>query len=94
MVDVMVNLLIIAEKIWLFSFFSDFCYLTTTLDEFYNFFIRNNNKTFINYKLEKYFLFKNTRFILYKDSQRMSLHKNIVHKLLDNLNIMETIKKQ
>ena len=33
-------------------------------------------------------------FILYKDSQRMSLHENMVHKLLDNLNIMETIKKQ
>ena len=76
-----------------FHYFSDSCYLITTLDEFYQFFIENNNKTYINYYLERNFLYKNSRFTLYKGSQWMSLHSNIVHKLLDNIILFNKYKE-
>ena len=96
MVDIMFNLLSIASKTdnyAYFHYFSDSCYLITTLDEFYQFFIQNNNKTYINYNLEKNFLYKNSRYTLYKGSQWMSLHINIVHKLLDNIILFNKYKE-
>ena len=90
MVDCMLELLIIANKTDnydYFHYFSDTYYLIKTLDEFYQFFIENNNKSYMIYYLAKYFLYKNQSFILYKGSQWMSLHSNIVHKILDNRNL-------
>ena len=96
MVDVMLELLNIAnktDKYDYFHYFSDSCYLIKTLDEFYQFFIKNNNKSFMNYFLTNHFLYKNQAFILYKGSQWMSLHSNLVHKLLDNINLIHKYKK-
>ena len=96
MVDIMFKLLSIANKTdnyAYFHYFSDSCYLITTLDEFYQFFIENNNKTYINYYLERNFLYKNSRYTLYKGSQWMSLHSNIVHKLLDNIILFNKYKE-
>jgi hypothetical protein len=62
MVDVMLKLLIIANKkdnYDYFHYFSDSCYLIKTLDEFYQFFITNNNKSYVDYFLSEYFLYKN-----------------------------------
>jgi hypothetical protein len=97
LVDVMLELLIIANKTDnydYFHYFSDSCYLITTLDEFYQFFIENNNKTYINYHLAEYFLYRNQPFILYKGSQWMSLHSNIVYKLIDNINLFNKYKEE
>jgi hypothetical protein len=97
MVDVMLELLITAKKTdnyYYYHFLSDSCYLVKTLDEFYEFFVKNNNKTFMNYYLDKYTLYKNKSFILYKGSQWMSLHSNIVHKLLDNINLFHKYKEE
>ena len=96
MVDTMLQLLIIAGKkndYDYFHFFSDSCYLATTLEEFYQFFEQNNNKTYIDYHLDKYFFYKNKSFTLYKGSQWMSLHRNIVHKILESLNIINNYKE-
>ena len=96
MVDIMLELLNIAnktDKYDYFHYFSDSCYLIKTLDEFYQFFIKNNNKSFMNYFLTNHFLYKNQAFILYKGSQWMSLHSNLVHKLLDNINLIHKYKK-
>ena len=96
MVDAMFELLIIANKTDnydYFHYFSDTCYLIKTLDEFYQFFIQNNNKSYIGYHLAQYFLYKGQSFILYKGSQWMSLHYNIVHKLLDNINLFHKYKE-
>ena len=96
MVDCMLELLIIANKTDnydYFHYFSDTCYLIKTLDEFYQFFIENNNKSYMIYYLAKYFLYKNQSFILYKGSQWMSLHSNIVHKILDNRNLFYKYKE-
>jgi len=95
MVDAMFELLSIANKTDnydFFHYFSDSCYLIKTLDEFYQFFIDNNNKSYMSYHLEKYFLYKGKPFILYKGSQWMSLHSNIVYKLLDNINLFHKYK--
>ena len=62
MVDTMFELLSIANKTDnydYFHFFSDTCYLIKTLDDFYQFFIQNNNKSYMNYRLAQYFLYKN-----------------------------------
>jgi hypothetical protein len=62
MVDCMLELLIIANKTDnydYFHYFSDTCYLIKTLDEFYQFFFKNNNKSYMNYHLAEYFLYKN-----------------------------------
>ena len=96
MVDVMLKLLIIANKkdnYDYFHYFSDSCYLIKTLDDFYQFFFQNNNKSYMEYFLSEYFLYKNQSFILYKGSQWMSLHNNIVHKLLDNINLFYKYKE-
>lgn len=96
MVDAMLKLLIIAnkkDKYDYFHYFSDSCYLIKTLDEFYQFFIKNNNKSYMEYFLSEYLLYKNQSFILYKGSQWMSLHFNIVQKLLDNINLFHKYKK-
>jgi hypothetical protein len=96
MVDVMIELLKIAnktDKYDYFHYFSDSCYLIKTLDEFYQFFFQNNNKSYIAYYLTDRFLYKNKPFILYKGSQWMSLHSNIVIKLLDNINLIHKYKK-
>ena len=96
MVDAMLELLIIAYKkdnYDYFHYFSDSCYLIETLDDFYQFFIKNNNQSYIKYHLEKYFLYKGKSFKLYKGSQWMSLHNNIVKKLLDNINIFHKYKE-
>ena len=96
MVYVMLELINIAnkaDKYDYFHYFSDSCYLIKTLDEFYQFFIKNNNKSFMNYFLTNHFLYKNQAFILYKGSQWMSLHSNLVHKLLDNINLIHKYKK-
>ena len=96
MVDCMLELLIIANKTDnydYFHYFSDSCYLIKTLDEFYQFFIENNKKSYMNYGLAKYFLYKNQAFLLYKGSQWMSLHRNIVYKILDNRNLFHKYKK-
>ena len=96
MVDVMIELINIAnktDKYDYFHYFSDSCYLIKTLDEFYEFFIQNNNKSFMKYYLMSDFLYKNQSFILYKGSQWMSLHSNIVNKLLDNINLIHKYKE-
>ncbi len=99
MVDIMLKLLIIADKkdnYDYFHYFSDSCYLITTLDEFYKFFAKNNKKTYISYFLGNNFLFKKNSFTLhtlYKGSQWMSLHSNMMHKLLDNLNLFNKYKE-
>lgn len=95
MVDAMLELINIANKTDeydYFHFFSDSCYLIKTLDEFYQFFIQNINKSFMDYNLTNHFLYKNQSFILYKSSQWMSLHRNIMHKLLDNINLIHKYK--
>ena len=97
MVDTMFKLLNIANKTGnydYFHYFSDTCYLTTTLEEFYNFFEQNNKKTFIDYKLENQFQFNGIGSILYKGSQWMSLHKNIAHKLLENVKLFNIYKRE
>lgn len=96
MVDVMLELINIAnktDKYDYFHYFSDSCYLIKTLDEFYDFFIQNNNKSFMDYFLTNAFLYKNQSFILYKGSQWMSLHSNIVNKLLDNIYLIHKYKE-
>jgi len=96
MVDIMFELLRIANKrdnYDYFHYFSDSCYLIRTLDEFYQFFEKNNNKTFVTYFLENKYLFKKIRFKLYKGTQWMSLHRNIMHRLLDSLNLFNKYKK-
>ena len=97
MVDTMFKLLNIANKTGnydYFHYFSDTCYLITTLEEFYNFFEKNNRKTFIDYKLENQFQFNGIGTILYKGSQLMSLHKNIAHKLLENVKLLNIYKRE
>lgn len=77
MVDVMLEILNIDNKTDnydYFHYFSDSCYLIKTLDEFYQFFIKNNNKSYMNYFLSKYIFYNNQSFIMYKGSQWMSLH--------------------
>lgn len=96
MVYIMLELINIAnktDKYDYFHYFRDSCYLIKTLDEFYQFFIQNNNKSFMNYFLTNHFLYKNKSFILYKGSQWMSLHSNIVHKLLENINLIHKYKE-
>jgi len=96
MVDSMFGLLIKANKTGIydyFHYFSESCYLIKTLDEFYQFFIQNNNKSFMNYYLDENFLYKNQSFILYKGSQWMSLHNSIVYKLLGNLDLLSKYKE-
>ena len=96
MVDAMSELLIKANKTDnydYFHYFSDSCYLIKTLDDFYQFFIRNNNKSYMTFYLDKNFLYKNQSFILYKGSQWMSLHNSIVHKLLDKFNLIHKYKE-
>jgi len=96
MVDTMLELLSISNKTDnydYFHYFSDTCYLIKTLDEFYQFFIKNNNKSYMNYHLAQYFLYKNKPLILYKGSQWLSLHSNIVIKLLDNVNLFHKYKE-
>ena len=56
---------------------------------------KNNNKTYIRYFLKNNFLFKKnslTLHTLYKGSQWISLHINMMHKLLDNLNLFNKYK--
>ena len=96
MVDVMFDLLKIANKTDIydyFHYFSDSCYLIKTIDEFYNFFTKNNKKSYISYFLEEN-LYKNQSFLLYKASQWMSLHRNIVNKLLDNIDLFYKYKEE
>ena len=96
MVDVMFELLNKASKTDnydYFHYFSDSCYLIKTLDEFYEFFIRNNNISYMTYHLTRFFLCKKCPFKLFKGSQWMSLHRNIVHKLLDNINMLNMYKE-
>lgn len=96
MVDAMFGLMIKANKTGIydyFHYFSDSCYLIKTLDEFYQFFIQNNNKSYMNYYLDENFLYKNQSFILYKGSQWMSLHNSIVHKLLGKLDLLSKYKE-
>ena len=100
MVEIMFELLRIADKTDkynYFHYFSDSCYLATSLEEFYKFFENNNNKTYITYFLENKILFKKNSFTLYKalykGSQWMSLHYSITHKLLDNLYLFNKYKE-
>ena len=97
MVDIMFKLLNIAYKkknYNYFHYFSDHCYLITTLDEFYNFFEQNNNKTYISYFIDNNVIFNNRKLAVYRGSQWMTLHSNIAHKLLDNLNLLNKYKKE
>ena len=97
MVDTMFELLVRANKTDYydyFHFFSDTCYLIKTLNEFYEFFMQNSNKSYMNYNLAKYFLYKNHSYILYKGSQWMSLHNNIVQLLLNNINLFLKYKEE
>ena len=62
MVDAMSELLIKANKTDnydYFHYFSESCYLIKTLDDFYQFFIRNNNKSYMSFYLAEYLLYKN-----------------------------------
>ena len=98
MVEAMLELLITANKTDnydYFHYFSDSCYLIKTLDEFYEFFVLNRNKSYIYYFLStKNYLYKNQSFKFYQGSQWMSLHSNIVHKLLDNINLFHKYKEE
>ena len=87
MVYVMYELLFIAyntSKYHYFHFFSESCYLLKSLDEFYNFFINNNFKSYIRYSRINKVLYKNVSETFIWGSQWMSLHKNIAKKLIDN----------
>ena len=72
LVDTMFELLKIANKTSnydYFHYFSDTCYLTTTLEEFYKFFEQNNKKSYVPYSLEDKFLFNGMGSIIYKGTQ-------------------------
>ena len=96
MVDTVFELLSIADKTSnydYFHYFSDTCYLITTLEEFYNFFEKNNKKSYVPFKLENNFLLNNISSILYKGTQWLSLHKSIANKLLESINIFDMYKE-
>ena len=97
MVYAMYELLFIAyntSKYDYFHFFSESCYFVKSLDEFYNFFNNNNFKSYIRYSKINKVLYKNVSETFIWGSQWMSLHSNIVKKLLDNKDIYNYIKNK
>ena len=97
MVYVMYELLFIAyntSKYDYFHFFSESCYFVKSLDEFYNFFINNNFKSYIRYSKINKVLYKNVSETFIWGSQWMSLHNNIVKKLIDNKDIYNYFKNK
>lgn len=97
MVDAMYELLSIAYKsdnYDYYHFFSESCYLVKSLDKFYDFFAENNLNSYATHHKTKYFLYKNKSHILNKGSQWMSLHKNIVRKLLVNKDLYNKYKEE
>ena len=97
MVDSMYELLSIAYKndnYDYYHFFSESCYLIKSLDKFYNFFVDNNLNSYFSYNKNNYYLYKNQSNLLYKGSQWMSLHKNIVKKVLDNKDLYNKYKNE
>lgn len=86
MVDAMYKLLSKAYKSYKYDyyhFFSESCYLVKSLDEFYNFFVENNLNSYVRHYPHKYFLYHHKTNTFYKGSQWMSLHSDIVNKLLN-----------
>ena len=84
MVKVMYELLYKAskhEKYNYYHFFSDNCYLVKSLNDFYHFFKGNNS--YLSYHLNNFSYYHNLSNIIYKGSQWMTLHKNIVNELLN-----------
>ena len=58
MVDVMYELLIIANKAHYYDYYhflSESCYLVKSLNKFYNFFVKNNLNSYLEYGIDKYF---------------------------------------
>ena len=97
MVDVMYELLIIANKSHYYDYYhflSESCYLVKSLNKFYNFFVKNNLNSYLEYGIDKYFLYKKRSNFLYKGSQWMSLHNNIVKKLINNKELYEKYKAE
>jgi hypothetical protein len=94
--DAMYELLFIANKNYeydYYHFMSESCYFTDSLDEFYNFFVNNNLNSYINFYTDNQFLFNGKPNILYKGSQWMSIHKNIVNKLLQATDLYNNYKE-
>ena len=97
MVDAMYELLSIAYKsdnYDYYHFFSESCYLVKSLDKFYDFFVENNLNSYVSHYKNQDFLYKNKSHILYKGSQWMSLHKNIVRKLLVHKDLYNKYKEE
>lgn len=95
--DAMYELLFIASKNYEYDYYhimSESCYFTDSLDEFYNFFVNNNLNSYINFYKDNQFLFDGKPNLLYKGSQWMSIHKNIVNKLLKVTDIYNIYKEQ
>ena len=97
--DVMYELLSVANKYYdydYYHFMSESCYFTDSLDDFYNFFVINNLYSYINYYTDNLFTLNDISNYLYKGSQWMSIHKNLVNKLLlikDKYNIYRELVK-
>lgn len=95
--DAMYELLSIANKNYdydYYHFMSESCYFTDSLDDFYNFFVTNNLNSYINYYTDNMFLINSISKYLFKGSQWMSIHKNIVNKLLLMKDLYNVYRKQ
>ena len=97
MVDAMYELLSIAyktDKYDYFHFFSETCYMVKSLDDFNQFFINNNFKSYLRYIRSNKVFHKKYSNIFYMGSQWMSLHNNIARKLINKTYIYNYIKKE
>lgn len=97
MADVMYELLSIAYKsdnYNYYHFFSESNYLVKSLDKFYNFFIEHNLNSYVNCSKTKNILYKNQSNLFYQGSQWMSLHKNIVKKIISNKDLYNKYKDE
>ena len=95
--DATYELFFIANKNYDYDYYhimSESCYFSDSLDEFYNFFVINNFNSYINYYKFDKFLLNNKPNGFYKGSQWMSIHKNIINKLLKISDIYNSYKEQ
>ena len=95
MVKVMFELLNKARKLEKYNyyhFFSDSCYLVKSLNDFYKFFKGNNS--YLSYGLNKLSFYRNQSYALYWGSQWMTLHKDIVNKLLNYKYLLTKYEKE
>ena len=95
--DATYELFFIANKNYDYDYYhimSESCYFSDSLDEFYNFFVINNFNSYINYYKFDKFLLNGKPNGFYKGSQWMSIHKNIINKLLKISDIYNSYKEQ